>query len=151
MPAFFQRVIISAFLLAAVVSTGAYLQAHNSIRSQHGAAPLKWSNAAAAKAQQWADLCKFEHSGGKLGPLGENLAAGTGKDFTIAQGVKSWTDEVSEYDPNNPQPSHFTQVVWKASTQLGCAVQTCNGIFPAKFGYFVQGNVIGEFGANVQK
>ncbi|KAJ6574816.1 CAP domain-containing protein, partial [Mycena capillaripes] len=130
----------------------AYLSAHNSIRSQHGAVPVTWSNAAAEKAQEWADKCLNQHSGGTLGPLGENLAAGTGT-FSIAQAVKAWTDEVSEYNPNNPQPSHFTQVVWKASTEIGCAVQTCDGIF-AGFGaaqyyvceYSVQGNVIGNFG-----
>lgn len=45
------------------------------------------------------------------------------------------------------------QVVWKASTQVGCAEASCSGIFAASFGlakYFVceyspQGNVIGEF------
>ncbi|KAJ7669255.1 CAP domain-containing protein [Mycena polygramma] len=129
-----------------------YLQTHNTIRSQHNAVPVTWSNAAAEKAQQWADECKNVHSGGKLGPLGENLAAGTGK-FAIQDAVKAWTDEVSEYNSDNPQPSHFTQVVWKATTQIGCAVQTCNGIF-AGFGaaqyyvceYSVQGNVIGHFG-----
>jgi len=134
----------------------AYLDAHNSIRSQHGAVPVTWSNAAAAKAQQWANECTNTHSGGTLGPLGENLAAGTGS-FSIAQAVKAWTDEVSEYNPNNPQPSHFTQVVWKATTEIGCAVQTCDGIFSG-FGaaqyyvceYSVQGNVIGNFAANVQ-
>ncbi|KAJ7655104.1 PR-1-like protein [Mycena polygramma] len=134
----------------------AYLQTHNSIRSQHGAVPVTWSNDAAEKAQEWADECKNVHSGGTLGPLGENLAAGTGS-FSIQAAVKAWTDEVSEYDASNPQPSHFTQVVWKATTQIGCAVQTCDGIF-AGFGaaqyyvceYSVQGNVIGHFGDNVQ-
>ena len=60
---------------------------------------------------------------------------------------------LDEYDPSNPVPSHFTQVVWKASTQVGCAEAQCSGIFAASFGlakYFVceyspQGNVIGEF------
>ncbi|KAI0361709.1 PR-1-like protein [Trametes cingulata] len=135
-----------------------YLQAHNSVRAQHGAAPLSWSDDLAAKAQQWANNCVFQHSGGKLGPFGENLAAGTGSSYGIQEAVKSWTDEVSEYDPNNPQPSHFTQVVWKASTQVGCAVQSCNGIFDPKFGpakffvceYSPQGNVIGQFAQNVQ-
>ncbi|KAJ7322906.1 CAP domain-containing protein [Mycena albidolilacea] len=130
----------------------AYLQTHNSIRSQHGAVAVTWSNSAAEKAQEWADKCLNQHSGGTLGPLGENLAAGTGS-FSIEDAVKAWTDEVSEYDAGNPQPSHFTQVVWKATTQIGCAVQTCDGIF-AGFGaaqyyvceYFVQGNVIGNFG-----
>ena len=100
----------------------------------------------------------------------ENLAAGTG-DYTIAAAIKSWTDEVcacvprpmvwphltecavAQYNPNNPQPSHFTQVVWKSTKTVGCAVQTCNGIFDPKYGpakYYVceyspAGNVIGQF------
>jgi hypothetical protein len=83
----------------------------------------------------------------------ENLAAGTGSSYDIATAIKSWTDEVCEYpkpklytcskltglllaqyDASNPQPSHFTQVVWKATTQVGCALQMCNGIFAASFG-----------------
>ncbi|KAG5644724.1 hypothetical protein DXG03_007853 [Asterophora parasitica] len=135
----------------------AYLTAHNTVRAQHGAAPLTWSDDLASKAQQWADGCVFEHSGGIFGRLGENLAAGTG-DYNIATAVKGWTDEVTEYNPSNPKASHFTQVVWKSTTQVGCAVQTCNGIFDAKFGpakYFVceynpAGNVSGQFDQNVQ-
>ncbi|KAI0724475.1 CAP domain-containing protein [Cerioporus squamosus] len=136
----------------------AYLQAHNSVRAQHGASPLSWSDDLAASAQSWANNCVFQHSGGKLGPFGENLAAGTGGSYGIGPAVKSWTDEVSDYDPSNPQASHFTQVVWKGSTQVGCAVQSCSGIFDASFGaakyfvceYFPQGNIIGAFDQNVQ-
>ena len=41
----------------------------------------------------------------------------------------------AQYNPQNPQASHFTQVVWKATTQLGCAVRDgCTGIFDPKFG-----------------
>ncbi|THH21481.1 hypothetical protein EW146_g94 [Bondarzewia mesenterica] len=135
----------------------AYLTAHNTIRAEHGAADLTWSNDLAAAAQTWADKCIFEHSGGSLGPYGENLAAGTG-DYSIANAVKDWTDEVSQYDASNPQPSHFTQVVWKATTQVGCAVQSCSGIFDASYGlakfyvceYSPAGNVIGQF-ANSSK
>jgi len=135
-----------------------YLSDHNTVRAQHGAAPLTWNNTLADKAQQWANGCVFQHSGGSLGPFGENLAAGTGSSYGIDAAIKSWTDEVSQYDPSNPQPSHFTQVVWKATTQVGCAVQQCNGIFDPSFGpaqffvceYAPQGNVIGEFAQNVQ-
>ncbi|KIJ45131.1 hypothetical protein M422DRAFT_29984 [Sphaerobolus stellatus SS14] len=136
----------------------AYLSAHNTVRAQHGAAALTWSQDLANKAQQWANGCVFKHSGGSLGPFGENLAAGTGSGYGIPQAIKSWTDEVSQYNSNNPQPSHFTQVVWKATTQVGCALQDCDGIFAASFGkahfyvceYSPQGNVIGQFPQNVQ-
>jgi len=134
------------------------LAGHNSIRAQHGAADLTWNDTLASEAQQWANGCVFKHSGGSLGPFGENLAAGTGPTYGIPDAIKSWTDEVSEYDPGNPQPSHFTQVVWKATTQVGCAVQSCSGIFPnsdSKARYYVceyapPGNVIGHFPENVQ-
>ncbi|KAI0732323.1 CAP domain-containing protein [Fomitopsis betulina] len=135
-----------------------YLSDHNTVRAQHGAAALTWNDTLASAAQSWANGCVFEHSGGTLGPYGENLAAGTGDSYGIDQAIQSWTNEVSSYDPNDPQPSHFTQVVWKATQQLGCAVQNCNGIFPAEYGvahyyvceYYPQGNVLGEFSENVQ-
>lgn len=40
---------------------------------------------------------------------------------------------IGEYDPNNPTYSHFTQVVWKSTTQLGCAVANCGAgtVFPS--------------------
>jgi len=120
----------------------------------HGANPLTWNATLATYAQNWVNDCQFKHTNG---PYGENLAAGTG-DFGIAAAIKLWTDESSDYDPTNPQPSHFTQVVWKSSTQLGCAVSACNGIFAASDGlaqyytceYSPPGNYIGEFAQNVQ-
>ena len=41
------------------------------------------------------------------------------------------------YTPDNPGNSlHFTQVVWKATTQLGCASATCaaGSTLPATYG-----------------
>lgn len=133
-----------------------YLEAHNNERAQHGASPLTWSNLLASKAQEWANNCQFHHSGGSLGPFGENLAAGTGT-YTIAQAVGDWNAEEPQYNPNDPQASHWTQVVWKSSTEVGCAKQQCNGIFPsASATYYVceyspAGNVIGDFAQNVQQ
>ncbi|KAL5639119.1 hypothetical protein ACGC1H_006592 [Rhizoctonia solani] len=129
-----------------------YLDAHNSFRSQHGANPLTWSSELETKAQNWANGCQFKH-----GSTGENLAVGTGE-FGAAAAVKLWTDEADQYDPNDPQPSHFTQVVWKSTTELGCAVTRCPAgtIYPEESNYHVceyapPGNVIGQFPENVQK
>ncbi|CAE6441055.1 unnamed protein product [Rhizoctonia solani] len=134
----------------------AYLKGHNDIRSQHGASALTWATDLAAAAAKWAGNCVWEHSKGQVGNFGENLAAGTG--LGAAAAVKMWTDEASEYNAANPQYSHFTQVVWKATTEVGCAVKTCNNILSGYSGavnfhvceYRSPGNVIGQFAQNVQ-
>jgi uncharacterized protein YkwD len=110
----------------------AYLRAHNNERAKHGAAALTWSTTLEAAAQKWANKCVFKHSGGTLGPYGENLAAGTGSAYSIASAVGSWNAEAPQYNPRNPQPSHWTQVVWKSTKQVGCAVALCDGIFDPK-------------------
>lgn len=59
----------------------------------------------------------------------------------------------ADYDSSNPTYSHFTQMVWKGTTELGCAIALCDGIFDASFGkasymvceYNPPGNVIGQF------
>ncbi|KAF7303386.1 Fruiting body protein SC7 [Mycena indigotica] len=87
--------------------------------------------------------------------------AGTGK-YGIEKAIVS-SDERSadgdgagDYDPKNPVPSHFTQVVWRGTTQVGCALTVCapGTIFDPKFTntaeYYVceyapPGNIIGQF------
>lgn len=140
---------------ASAADINAYLIAHNTVRAQHGAVDLTWNYTLAGAAQEWANGCDFQHSGGTLGPYGENLAAGTGA-YGIAEAVADWANEVSQYNPKDPIPSHFTQIAWKATTDVGCAVQTCNGIFSGEEAqyyvceYFEAGNVLGEFSENVQ-
>lgn len=135
-----------------------YLDGHNNLRRKHGANDLIWSDEAAAKALQWASACQFKHSGGTLGSFGENLAAGNGDTYGPNDGMDSWAAEVDQYNPNDPQSSHFTQMVWQGTTQVGChMVENCSGIFnggpPAKFivcEYHPQGNIIGRFAQNVR-
>ncbi|KAJ1310965.1 hypothetical protein OPQ81_009476 [Rhizoctonia solani] len=131
-----------------------YIDAHNNERAKHGAAALVWDDSLSASAQAWSNQCKFEHS-----QAGQNLAAGTGGP-TPATAVGWWNAESADYNPSNPQASHWTQVVWKSTTRLGCAMTQCatGTIFPAEYvtNYFVchyspYGNVIGQFPQNVQK
>ena len=46
------------------------LNLHNTLRARHGASPLSWDASLASAAQEWANRCVFQHSGGG----GENLA-----------------------------------------------------------------------------
>jgi pathogenesis-related protein 1 len=46
-----------------------YLSTHNTFRAQHGANNLIWSANAANTAQNWANGCKFQHSGGSYGGM----------------------------------------------------------------------------------
>ncbi|KAG8974348.1 hypothetical protein FRB90_009793, partial [Tulasnella sp. 427] len=79
-----------------------FLSLHNSIRSEHGAVDLTWSDELATAAKGWADNCVFQHSKGAIGPYGENLAAGTGSAYDVSTAMKSWTDEISAYSSSNP-------------------------------------------------
>ncbi|KDQ64355.1 hypothetical protein JAAARDRAFT_166489 [Jaapia argillacea MUCL 33604] len=140
------------------IETG-FLAAHNVVRSAHGAGPLVWSSELAQKAQEWASGCQLKQSRGSLGPYGENLAAAAGPGgFSVESAVQVWIDDALDYDPSHPTYNHFTQVVWKSSTELGCAVASCDGIFDAGLGkatYYVceynpPGNVVGQAPLNVQ-
>jgi uncharacterized protein YkwD len=131
------------------------LDAHNRYRAQHCAPPLTWSPKLEQFAQQWAnklkdDGCKFGHSGGRYG---ENLAAGTTKTLDGTSVTAMWYDEIKLYDFKSGgfsmETGHFTQVVWKASTQLGCAKTTCRGMDIWVCEYDPPGNVERGYRANV--
>lgn len=111
----------------------ALVAAHNRYRAQHCAQPLTWSPKLAQVAQQWANNlrdqgCAFDHSGGSYG---ENLAAGTTGAMDPEAVVAMWYDEVKGYSFQQPgfsmQTGHFTQVVWRSTTQVGCGMAQCKG------------------------
>lgn len=41
--------------------------------------------------------------------------------------TRAWAS-IAQYDPANPTYSHFTQVVWKGTTEVGCAIAYCDSI-----------------------
>jgi Cysteine-rich secretory protein family len=139
------------------------LTSQNVKRSSHCAPPFAWSNTLAAAAQHWANVCTrdptnptgFAHSPANTRPnQGENLAWGTGN-FTAESAVELWYKEINHYNFSSPGFSpatgHFTQMVWKNSTQLGCAMAHCSGETFWVCRYSPQGNITnpGQFKQNV--
>ena len=128
------------------------LARHNQLRAQHCVPALGWSDRLAGIAQDWANRCVFEH---RPGDLGENLAMGTSGAFPPASHVQRWYDEISSYDyasgrSRDGQPiGHFTQIVWRTTTLVGCAVATCNGQDLLVCNYSPAGNLTGTYRKNV--
>lgn len=132
------------------------LNSTNYYRSHHQANPVRWNDTLADYAKDYAEGCIWKHSGG---PYGENLAANF-ENSTLA--IDAWAHEEKKYDYSKRKFStstgHFTQLVWKNTTDVGCAVIDCNnnangGVQGAYLvcEYSPAGNVQGQFKWNVGK
>jgi len=107
-----------------------------------------------------ADTDKFEHSRGT--GYGENIYKSWGgsrdANVRVRDAVKSWYDEIKDYNFNRPgfsmKTGHFTQVVWKGTTRIGTGVAT---VPDARWGsrtvvvvnYSPPGNYGGQYEQNV--
>ncbi|KAJ3402204.1 hypothetical protein HDV05_008667, partial [Chytridiales sp. JEL 0842] len=96
---------------------------HNIIRQAWGLPPLTWDPALETSATSLAALqsgCTLNHRGS-----GENLAASWGSGASDANFVCLWYDEYRDFLLGNRGPGvmtgHFTQIVWKGTSRLGCA------------------------------
>ena len=106
-----------------------------------GEPALTWNPIAAEVAQAWASQCMWMHnpnrsseydSMGGSGGVGENIAAGSPSQ-TVAGAVASWVNEKANYTygtfPNTCAPGddcgHYTQIIWKTTTSVGCAQVHC--------------------------
>ena len=130
--------------------SGEALAAHNALRAKHGVPALKWSSSLAKSAQAVSDSCAFEHSSTSNG---ENLAQGTTGSYSVASFVNDWYSEISAYDftsGTGDGTGHFTQVVWKATKQVGCGLTHCgdgNDLLACQ--YSPAGNIDGQYIDNV--
>lgn len=133
----------------------ALVEAHNRVRAKHCAGPLAWSPTLAQVAQRWANSlrdkgCAFGHSNGSYG---ENLAAGSTGLLDPDAVVKMWYDESALYKFGrggfSMQTGHFTQVVWRGTTQVGCGRSQCKGLDIWVCEYDPPGNWEGQYRENV--
>nr|XP_037286365.1 Golgi-associated plant pathogenesis-related protein 1-like [Rhipicephalus microplus] len=68
--------------------------------------------------------------------------------------VKSWYDEIKQYNYNNPGFSaatgHFTQLVWKDCRRIGTGVaRGPKGTYYVVSVYEPRGNIVGQFAEQV--
>ena len=104
------------------------LAAHNAVRAKVGVPALKWSETLAGVAQEWANTLiaerRFEHR--PKSKYGENMYRTDGGQTTPAKVVERWASEASGFDYKSNrckgECGHYTQLVWRATKEVGCAV-----------------------------
>lgn len=136
------------------------LAAHNAEREQLGLDHMDWDESLAANAQIYAEELartgRFEHSENVPGsPLeGENLWRGTAEAFTPEHMVQRWVAEKKYFRPGRfpfttttddiGDVSHYTQIVWRKSRRVGCAISRGGSKEVLVCRYSRPGNVIGQ-------
>jgi len=132
--------------LAADFDPAAMVAAHNHWRKTMNVPALSYSTDLAASAQEWANYlkqnnqCRMQHSKPD-GRYGENLYWASAvlwsngkrelQSVSPKKVVDSWGNERADYDytsnscAKGKMCGHYTQVVWKSTTTVGCAVAIC--------------------------
>uniref|UniRef100_A0A672YVI4 Im:7150988 n=1 Tax=Sphaeramia orbicularis TaxID=375764 RepID=A0A672YVI4_9TELE len=136
-----------------------FLDTHNAYRAKHSTPPVKYNEELNAAAQKWADhmlqINTLQHSDTKDG---ENVFSSWSSETlnpTGKEAVDSWYGEIKDYSWSNPgfsgNTGHFTQVVWKETTEVGVGVATDGNKLFVVGQYRPAGNMVmpGYFEKNV--
>jgi hypothetical protein len=135
------------------------LAEHNLERSRTGVPPLAWNDDLASEAQAWAQTLAREGwlrhaSPAENGGAGENLWMGSAGYFAPEAMVDAFVEERRFYRhgafPNVSRTGnwqdvgHYTQVVWRDTREVGCAVARGGGNDVLVCRYWPAGNWMGE-------
>ncbi|OQV01226.1 hypothetical protein CLAIMM_06618 [Cladophialophora immunda] len=135
----------------------------NAYRALHSAPAVSWGATLAQAAKTAATRCSPVHTPNN--PYGENIynfwltPKTTVPNFglLLKKGIDWWYSEVGTYFSwavdHSPQ-YHFTQLVWKGTTKVGCSwsanqCATANGDYYLVCEFQPKGNIAGQFDANV--
>ncbi|PYI08686.1 PR-1-like protein [Aspergillus sclerotiicarbonarius CBS 121057] len=161
---------------ATSTATSAYQSAvlynHNVHRSNHSASSLTWSADLETSAYALAAKCVYEHDTSiDGGGYGQNIGYGVSADdigvmitnLMYNDEMGYYTDLYGEADPDMTyfdEWGHFSQIVWAATTEVGCATVTCSSLGNVDASealpftvcnYSPAGNYEGEYGTNVKR
>jgi hypothetical protein len=135
------------------------LALHNRERAGVGEQPLAWDPVLAAGAASYAQTLAltgtFAHSDGRSrGGVGENLWMGTRGGFTVEQMIGAWVSERRMFVPGVfPRVSrtgrwsevgHYSQMIWPATTRVGCAIASSRSADFLVCRYAPAGNIDGR-------
>ena len=135
------------------------LRSHNAERVRLGLPPLVWNSGLASDAYDWAKALlarrELEHaSAGVRKGNGENLWMGTAGVWTVEGMVKMFIDERRHFKAdtfpnvsstgNWPDVGHYTQIVWRDTREVGCAVAADEGLDVLVCRYYPAGNISGQ-------
>lgn len=135
------------------------LRTHNEERRRLGLRPLKWNIHLEREAGQWAQNLSrrgvLQHADQRTrNQTGENLWMGTAGHWQVETMVGMFIDEKKHYHhahfPNISKTGnwadvgHYTQIVWRDTQEVGCAVATARGNDVLVCRYWPAGNVWGQ-------
>ena len=135
------------------------LDAHDRARAETGAPPLRWdpalASAAAAYGPALAAQVKLSHSEPRSRPgQGENLWMGTRGAYSLEEMAGSWVDEKKLFragifpdvstSGHWSDVAHYTQMIWRGSDRIGCALYPSGGWDYLICRYAPAGNVVGQ-------
>jgi pathogenesis-related protein 1 len=151
---------------AGEIDTALLVDTHNKWRAEAGVnEKLRYSPELAASAQIWVDTlkqsnrCQMRHSQA-AGQYGENLYWASAliwsdgrrelQKVSAKKVVDSWGSERSDYDyagnrcQSGKMCGHYTQMVWRTTTMVGCAMAICEDTQVWACQYQPAGNWIGR-------
>lgn len=129
----------------------AFVKAHNDARASNlvptpspPLPPVTWDAALADTAYNYLSQCTSSNGDlvdhnedrtqdyaalGGTDYVGENIYASSASSIDPADAVKSWMSEAPNYKPGDvTSAGHYTQVVWRTSVRIGCAIVNCPSV-----------------------
>ena len=133
------------------------LAVHNSTRAEVGVAPLRWDERLARDAEEWArhltQINALQHWGAhgeQPNGEGENLWMGSRGYYSVEQMVGGWVGEkaafrrLRNWEDDFSHVGHYTQMVWRGTNAIGCAIAGSGQFDFLVCRYAPQGNVVGR-------